>query len=321
MGLRPLHFAAILLASVTATLARQQPPLRELRPFHGGVDLTSVTVTVRNADGQLVNDLTGDDFQVTEDGLPQTVSQFTHDRIPISLGMLVDTSDSMFGKRIEDARAAVDRFLFELLAADDEFFVMAFNHKPRILTTWTHDADTVRQALDDLKPSGSTALYDAVLIALPRLARRSRERGAIVVLSDGADTASDAALRDVTTASRSSDALIYAIAVDSPERQPINTRVNSAALTELTGTTGGRSIIVKSSGDLMTATGDIAEELNNQYLLGYVSSHGMDGHYHSIRVRLPGRDYKVRARTGYMATPQPVREPVTNRPGGSGDRQ
>ena len=318
MSSRPLLTAALLVAGVAAPLAVQQPPFRESHPFHGGVDLTSVTVTVRNADDQLVNDLTRDQFQVTEDGLPQTVSQFTHDRIPISMGVLLDTSDSMYGKRIEDARAAVDRFLFELLAPDDEFFVMAFNHRPRILTTWTHDADTVRQALEDLKPSGSTALYDAVLTALPRLARRSRERGAIVVLSDGADTASDAGLRDVTTASRSSDALIYAIAVDSPERQPINTRVNSSALVELTGTTGGRSIIVKSSGDLVAATAEIAEELNHQYLLGYVSTHGMDGHYHSIRVRLPGTDYKVRARTGYMATPQPVREPVADRPG---DRQ
>jgi len=297
-------------AGAAAPLALQQPPIRDTRPFHAGIDLTSVTVTVRSADGQLVNDLARDAFTVTEDGLPQTVSQFTHERIPISLGVLLDTSDSMFGKRIEDARAAVNRFLFDLLAPDDEFFVMAFNHKPRMLTTWTHDADTVRQALDELKPSGSTALYDAVLTALPRLARRSRERGAIVVLSDGADTASDAALRDVTSASRANDALIYAIAVDSPERQPINTRVNSSALNEMTGATGGRTVIVQSSSDLMAATADIADELNHQYLLGYVSTHGVDGHYHSIRVRIPGTDYKVRARTGYTATPRPPREPA-----------
>jgi Ca-activated chloride channel family protein len=302
VGVRPWLVAAITFAGAAAPAALQQPVPRDTRPFHAGIDLTSVNVTVRNANGQLANDLPRDAFQVLEDGEPQQVTQFTHDRVPISLGMLVDTSDSMFGKRIQDARTAVEQFLFELMAPDDEFFIMAFNHQPHALTPWTRDPGVIRQALDALRPSGSTALYDAVLSALPRIDRRTRERAAIVVLTDGADTASDATLRDVTTALRRSDALVYAMAIDSPDPQPINTRVNSAALAELTSGSGGRTAIVRSSDDLMTVTADIAQDLNHQYLLGYVSSHGADGQYHSIRVRVTGTEYHVRARTGYVAS-------------------
>jgi Ca-activated chloride channel homolog len=301
MHVRPLLVAALAVASVAAPAARQQPPFQDNKPFHGGVDLTSITVTVRTADGQLVTDLTREDFQVLEDAQPQDVTQFTHERIPVSLGLLLDTSDSMFGKRIRDARAAVDQFLFTLLAPDDEFFITTFNHKPQLLTPWTRDPQVVGRALDALKPSGATALYDAVISALPRIDARAHERAAIVALTDGADTASDASMRDVTTALRRSDALVYAIAIDSPDPKPINTRVNAAALAELTSSTGGRVAIVHSSDELAAATADIAQELNNQYLLGYVSTHGADGHYHSIRVRVTGAEYRVRARTGYTA--------------------
>jgi Ca-activated chloride channel homolog len=287
---------------VSADAISGQPRImREPRPFHGGVDVTSIPVTVRDVDGRLATDLTADRFQISEDGEPQTLTQFTSERVPIGLGMLIDTSDSMFGKRIQDARAAVDRFLLELLAPDDEFFVMAFNHQAHPLTTWTHDPAVVRDALDRLKPSGATALYDAVQAALPRIDARNRERAAIVIVSDGADTASDASLRQITMRLRDSDAFVYAIAIDPPDRQAINTRVNPPALAELTGGTGGRTLTVHSSDDLESATANIADELNHQYLLGYVSSHGADGKYHSIRVRITGTGYQVRARAGYVA--------------------
>jgi len=304
MRVWPLLVAALAVAGLAVPAARQQPPaavFSDDKPFHGGVDVTSVTVTVRTADGQLVTDLPRSAFQVLEDAEPQTVTQFTHERVPVSMGLLLDTSDSMYGKRIADARTAVNQFLFELLAPDDEFFIAAFNHHVQLITTWTRDPQVVGRALDALKPSGATALYDAVVSALPRIEARAHERAAIVALTDGADTASDATMRDVTMALRKSDALVYAIAIDSPDPQPINTRVNAAALAELTSSSGGRVAIVRNSEELMTAAADIATELNNQYLLGYVSTHGADGKYHSIRVRVSGADYRVRARTGYTA--------------------
>jgi VWFA-related protein len=209
----------------------------------------------------------------------------------------------MYGKRIQDARTAVDRFLFELLDPADEFFLMAFNHAPRALTGWTRDQAEVTRALAGVRPSGGTAIYDTIVNALPLIERRARQRAALLVISDGSDTASTLSLRDVRSALLRSDAFVYAIAIDSPDRQPINTRVNAQALREVTAESGGRTEIVQSSADLHEATARIAEELNSQYLLGFSSPRGADGQYHSLRVRVTGMEYRVRARNGYVATP------------------
>ena len=166
------------------------------------------------------------------------------------------------------------------------------------------DTGALRRALAVTQPSGGTAIYDAVLQSLPVMATRSRQRAAILVISDGADTASTATLRDVRTSLLRSDAFVYAVAIDSPEPQPINTRVNAQALREITSESGGRTEIVQSSADLEAATSRIAEELSSQYVLGYNSSHRADGKFHSIRVRVAGVDYRVRSRNGYVATPR-----------------
>lgn len=282
-------------------LAAQDAPLLSRRPFRSGVDLTSVNATVVDADGRLVLGLTPDDFQILEDGEPQAVSQFVGERVPVSLGVLVDTSDSMFGPRLRDARVAIDRFLLDLLDREDEFFVLSFNHAPHLLTDWTAEPRTVRAALDALQPSGATAAYDAVLSGLPLFERRHRQRGALVIVSDGADTASDATVYDVRNALLRSDAFVYAIAIDGSANQAINTSVNPQALREITDPSGGRTEVVKTTSDLQAATAQIADELSHQYLLGYSSSHGQDGRFHSIRVRAKRAGLTVRARTGYMA--------------------
>src|SRR4029077_19247118 len=145
--------------------------------------------TVTDKEGHPITGLERGAFEVYEDGVRQTVTQFTSERVPIGLGVLLDISDRMFGKRMEDARAAVQTFLFELLDPADEFFVMAFNHKPRALTGWTTEQGDGRPALAALRPSGGTAIYDAILEALPIIEKRTRQRAAILVISDGADTA------------------------------------------------------------------------------------------------------------------------------------
>jgi VWFA-related protein len=155
--------------------------------------------------------------------------------------------------------------------------------------------------LSAARPSGGTAIYDAVAAALPMIEQRRRQRAALVVISDGADTASDTSLRDLRSLLLRSDAFVYAVAIDSPEPQPINTRVNAAALGDITNPTGGHTEVVHDSADLAAATARIAEELNNQYVLGYASPHPGDGQYHSIRVRVRTPGYRVRARNGYVA--------------------
>src|SRR5436189_5788544 len=198
--------------AASATLAAQ-PPFRAERPFRTGIEVTSITATVTGGEGHLVVDLPREAFEVFEDGDRQPITQFTRERVPVGLGVLLDISDSMFGRRIQDARAAVHRFLFELLDSADEFFILAFNHTPKTLTGWTHTTDDVTRALNGLRPFGGTAAYDAVVEALPMIERRARQRAALLIISDGADTASNVSMRDVKSALLRSDASVYAIAI------------------------------------------------------------------------------------------------------------
>ncbi len=274
-------------------------------PFRSGVEVITLAATVRDKDGRLVKGLPREAFAVWDDGDPQPISQFARERVPVSLGVLLDISDSMFGQRIKDGRAAVNRFLFDLLNPADEFFILAFNHRAHVLTEWTNDPTVVGRALDGLRPSGGTAEYDAVIASLPLFQRRSKQRASLLLISDGADTASDATLRDVRSALLRSDAFVYAIAIDPPEHVPINTRVNPAALQDITDRSGGHTEVVRTAGELSAATAAIAEELNSQYVIGYNAPRAPDGQFHSISLRIPGSDYRVRARTGYVAVPLP----------------
>jgi len=283
----------------------QDQLVRERRPFHSSVEVIAIAATVVDTEGHFVTGLPREAFEVSEDGRPQPITQFTNERVPVSLGVLLDVSDSMFGQRIREARAAVQHFLFDLLAPSDEFFILAFNHEPKILTEWTSEHDAVTRALEGLRPSGSTAIYDAVLKALPLTERRSRPRAALLIISDGADTASDATLREVRSTLLRSDVFAYAIAIDSPTRQPINTRVSPEALTEITSPSGGRTEVVRDSDGLIAASARIAEELNSQYLIGYSPPRPADGQYHSIHLRVQGPGYRARARNGYVAAPLP----------------
>lgn len=294
-------YGAIVLTVVTGIGLLAQNPAGK---FQSGVNLISVTATVVDREGHLVSGLPMDAFEIYEEGERQTISQFTNERVPVSLAVLLDVSDSMFGQRLVDARTAVERFLFELLDKNDEFSVVAFNHEPRALTRWTQAADVVKTAMASLRPFGSTALYDAVLTALPMMNTRTKHRASVLIISDGADTASDAALRDVRSALVRSDAFVYAIAVDPPAKRAINEAVNVSALNEITGGSGGNTELVHETADLVAATARIADELNNQYVLGYYSPRPLDGTYRSIRVRVTNPEHRVRARRGYIATPR-----------------
>ena len=290
----------MLSAVVVAGLLAQDRPAR----FQSGVDLISVTATVVDREGHLVTGLPVQAFEIFEEGDRQTITQFTNERVPVSLAVLLDVSDSMFGQRLVDARSAVERFLFDLLDKNDEFSVVAFNHEPRALTRWTQAPDVVRTAMASLKPFGSTALYDAVLTALPMMDTRTKQRASVLIISDGADTASDAALREVRSALVRSDAFVYAIAVDPPAKRAINETVNVSALNEITGGSGGNTELVHQTADLVAATARIADELNSQYVLGYYSRLPLDGSYRSLRVRATNPEYRVRSRRGYIATPR-----------------
>ena len=223
--------ALVLLAGWSA---RAQQPLLlkpEERPhFRTAVKLTTVTATVTDMEGRLVPDLPREQFDVYEDGELQAITLFTSERVPVSLGVLLDASDSMYGRRIAEAREAIDHFVSELLAPTDEFALMVFNHHQQLLTPWTEDRTLALPMLAPVRPWGSTAIYDAIMAAIPMADSRHKQRAALLVVSDGADTASDTRLRDVRTALLRTDVFVYAIGIDSADRRTINAAVNPVTL-------------------------------------------------------------------------------------------
>ena len=268
--------------------------------FRATIDTVQVSVTVTDANGRLVTGLSKDDFEIFEDAVAQPVTVFTDERVPISLGVLLDSSDSMRGQRIADARAAVDRFVSMLLESEDEAFVATFNHAPHLVGQWTRPPAVLSGVLDELFPSGGTALYDALVASASYFGRRTHARAALVVISDGVDTASDVTLRQASDIVRRFEPLVYAIAIDSPGATA-STRVNPDALREITATNGGYTEVVRDSVDLGPATERIANELNKQYTLGYVPSRPPDGGWRAIRVRVRHQNYFTRARRGYFS--------------------
>lgn len=270
--------------------------------FRSRIDIVQVTVAVTDAAGRLITGLTRDDFQVFEDGSWQEITQFTDQRVPVSLGVLLDASDSMRGQPIVDARGALDRFVGELLLGEDEAMVATFNHRPRLAAPWTMPPSNTRNSLASLQPSGGTAIYDALASTSKLFDQRNHVRAAMVLISDGADTASDHSLIQALEDIRRSDALVYAIAIDSVDARD-STRVNPEALREITSLTGGYTEVVRMASDLGPATARIADELNKQYTLGYSSSRPPDGTWRAIRVRVRDGQYNARARRGYYALP------------------
>jgi len=305
--MKGLAAAALVTLAIAALTAQSTPAVKDPQRLRSSVEVTVVSATVRDADGKLATGLTRDDFEIYEDGQQVPISQFSSERVPLGLGLLLDISESMFGRKIKDAENAVERFLLELLAPTDAFFVMTFNHEAQVLFGWKTDATGVHDSLSRLYPNGSTAIYDAIGASLPYLEHRPRERAALVLITDGEDRASDMTLHDLRPALVRTDAFVYAIAIDMPAPNAyISHQVNVGTLNEITNQSGGRTEVVRDTADLQTATANIADELNHQYVLGYSSPHPGDGQYHSIRVRVNREGYKVRARAGYVAARRPT---------------
>src|SRR5688572_4491237 len=267
--------------------------------FRAASELVTTAVTVRDAEGRLVKTLEQKDFTIEEDGVPQPITQFTKERVPVSLSLALDISDSMRGQRMSDARTALAHFLDKLLAIEDEASLVGFNHEARLFCAWTLDKGGMRARLDEIKPSGGTAMYDAVDVSLPLFDSRQHQRAAIVLVSDGADTASDTTPTLLKRKLNRTDVFLYAIGIDSQDARN-STRINPFTLQELTSQGGGYTEIIRSTAELGPATERIAEELNQQYMVGYTPIKRADGKYHIVRVKVSNETYRVRARRGVV---------------------
>ena len=334
-----------------------QQPQAPVRPdddapgfrFKSGVELINVTATVSDANGRFVPGLRQEDFVVYEDDQPMTVTHFSAERVPVSLGIALDTSGSMAGSKIQEARAALDRLLFDLLDRQDEIFLYRFSNTPVLLQAWTKDRQQLSRALARVEPNGGTAMYDAVSEAIPLTLQGQNRKKALLVISDGNDTASATSIRELKAQIRETETLVYAIGIDGTsepaDRQPTprtpmpqpgpspfprprmpgggtppifqprppsgggyrrgsvsDDRVNIVALRDMTDDSGGRTEIIRDPRDLNPSTASIADELSKQYYLGYPASGKKDGRWHTIRVELRNRTYRVRARKGYVAS-------------------
>jgi len=213
--------ALVALSSVGLMGQQRRPDTREQDRsgedgfrFRSGVDLINVTATVTDGRGRFVPGLRKEDFLLYEDGQQQSVTHFNADRVPVSLGIVVDTSGSMDGDKWVSAMNALDRFLFDLLDPADEVFLYKFNANPELVQDWTTDRQRVSRALGRIRPSGGTALLDAVSEAVP-LAQTGRHRKkAVVVISDGQDTSSHIDVSELQQLIRETEVLVYAIGID-----------------------------------------------------------------------------------------------------------
>lgn len=258
-------------------LAQRPIDLRE-KGFRSSTELVTTAVTVRDAEGRLVTTLQQSDFIVEEDGVPQPITQFTKERVPVSLALALDVSDSMRGQRMVDARAALANFLDQLLAPEDEASLVGFNHETQLFGEWTTLRPGLRTKLEALRPSGGTALFDAIAKSLPLFENRMHPRAALLLVSDGADTASDLTPTIVKQTLVRSDVFLYAIGIDSTDARA-STRINPFTLNDLTNQGGGYTEIIRSTAELGPATARIAEELNHQYMIGYTPTKSGDGKY------------------------------------------
>jgi VWFA-related protein len=182
--------------------------------FRTGVELVNVMATVTDASGRFMAGLQQTDFQVFEDDQPVELSHFSAERVPVSLGIVLDTSGSMDGQKIAAARVALQRLLFDLLGPEDEIFLYRFDNTPHLLEGWTTDRNRIMDDLRVLPTDGATALYDAVAEALPLLQAGRHRKKALLVISDGNDTSSKTVLTTLKRLIRESEALVYAIGID-----------------------------------------------------------------------------------------------------------
>jgi Ca-activated chloride channel homolog len=284
---------ALSAALVVVGAAQEQERAGE---FSSRVQLVEVYATATDARGELVTGLEAKDFDVFEDGQPQDISTFAAGEFPLTVALGVDRSWSMAGDRLRLAKRAAQSFLREL-KPNDRSMVVAISSEADVIAPLSTDRFTQARAVEALDPWSTTALHDAIIATLDRLAPEAG-RQALIVFSDGADRYSEATAADVLDRARRSNALVYPIAFGR-ERPPL--------LAELATVTGGRSFLLRDVNELEKTLATIARELRYQYLLGYSPHNAIEPgvrEWRSIRVTLknPKPGVRVRARDGYTTT-------------------
>lgn len=296
----------------------QNPPAREeQQPIRVQTNLVNLFATVRDSHHAIVNNLTQNDFRVFENEQEQKVAFFSREmKLPITLGMLVDTSGSQQDLLLLEQEAA-SRFIHQVLRKGDEAMVISFDVDVDLLADFTQDTEIIERAVrrtqinapTDMGPlaqshTRSTALYDAIYLACHDQLTSEAGRKALIILTDAEDVGSKMSLQQAIEAAQRSDTVIHIILISEPSQYFMQGGFyNGASVAKkLAEETGGRVIDAKSGKKIDEAFDQISEELRGQYVLGYYPTNtARDGSFRKIKVETTQSGLKVLARRGYYA--------------------
>jgi VWFA-related protein len=284
-----------------------------------GTQLVAVPFNVTDKKNRYINELTKDDFELTEDGKPQQVFSFERQTdLPITIAMLIDISGSQ-EYTLPAEKAAGQRFFRRVLRPNKDIAaVVTFEHESVLVQDLTSNVERLHQAIDDVRISvtnvstgtvggtppiinsgaGSTSMYDSIYSVSSDLLRREAGRRVIILITDGHDTSSSVKLRDAIERTWRNEVIVYSIGIGDPSYG-----VNSGELKKIASETGGRAFFPRSEEDLDKAFALIDEDLRSQYILSYSSSNeARDGSFRTIQLKVKTRkDLTVRHRRGYFA--------------------
>jgi len=304
--------ASIILVVSTCVLSAQRQPLPQQRSdidvsphsVNVDVDLVLATVTVTDRSGRFVSGLEKENFKLSEDKVPQEITYFSSEDIPLSVGIILDVSGSMKDKLKTAVEAALT--FMKGGSPDDEYFLIEFADKPTDTTDFTNDIEKIQSRFMFSKAKGRTALYDAVYMGLTKLEQGNNAKRALLLITDGEDNRSRYTFSNVREFVKEKDVQMFAIGItngwsDSASEQ------GRALLRDLAAISGGNSFFPNSVYSLEEICRNIAKELKYQYVLGYHSTNtAKDGEWRKIKVtaEMPSHKLTVRSKQGYYGPSQ-----------------
>ena len=266
--------------------------------FRTGVDLVVIRAAVTDPLNRYVVGLEKQHFKVFDNKVEQTITHFSNDNAPLSVGIIFDVSGSM-AENLGAAKNSVVRFL-EQGTLQDEYFLVTFNERAALIQDFTPKSEDIRNRIGMVSAKGRTALYDAIYAGLQKLSEAHHDKKALVVITDGEDNSSRYTFSDVKEFAKESDAQIYVIG----EKGDLG--YGRSIISEIVRLTGGRAFFPSSLKQIDYYCDLIQTELRNQYVLGYTPNNALhDGKWRKVKVRLDPPEglpkLTVRAKEGYFA--------------------
>jgi len=284
--------------------ASAQTPSGRQPTFRAGVDLVTIRAIVRDGKGRPVTTLSAKDFELIDNGAPMPIQAAEQDSGPVGLALLFDISGSMdIDERFSRARETSYFLLTGLRNGEDEAAIFAFDSGLHVVQPFTTELDRLRGSLSSFSPWGMTSIHDAIASASRSMDARATKRRALVVLTDGFDTASKLGAAEVSRIASSIDLPVYLVAVvpsiDDPREHEDGNRALVGDLADLARWTGGELFVATSTPEASTIARQVVSELRQQYLIAFPP--GQKPGWHSIEVRVRRKGYTVQARGGYVA--------------------